>query len=169
MEKDKEMGKEVAFIDMDGTLLAPVFTCGNHFVTGFSDDEWIRVCHTQKNSYEYCVPVPHVVAFICRLRNAGYEPKVLSVVTSEKEENDKKRWLAEHGLNKLFSEVIFVRSDVQKIELLAALFKTQTYNAKNCLLVEDSYSNICAANILGMRTVHVSHILCGLAESIADL
>ena len=159
---------KIAFIDIDGTLFAPVYEKGNRLVAGLPTGPWEAYCDEKRSTaYEHCEPVMPVIDFAIRLQKAEYKLKTLSAVSCKSESNAKIAHLARTGAGNLFSEFVFVGSDAEKMAFLKA-FVSHIEHPEECLLIEDSYPNILEAGKLGITPIHISHIICGIAERLIN-
>ena len=172
----KEIIRKTAFVDMDGPLLVPLFQRTTNLdyekklLTAIADGDWIEFCETEENPYSYCNPIWGVIQFLKRLRQyKGSDLKILSVAMSPGERAAKRKWLDFYRLDGLFSDIVFFDNDAEKIEYLANYADAPDVDPSKCMLIEDNYPNVIAATKIGMRAIHVSHVLCGAADALVGI
>ena len=156
------MSMELVFCDIDGTLCVPRYRDGDRYVVGFSDEGWAQYCRrTGKDGYADCIPVQPVVRYLTERKAQGAELYVLSTSYSEEETAAKVHFVKEH-FPELFRDVITVDSDDEKLTLMREMAGRSKVGLEDCEIVEDTYRTILKANELGIRTTHISAIVCDL-------
>lgn len=153
-----------AFVDIDGTILAPMFQRdGGDTCICFPEQEWIAFCEARKHlAYEHCVPVQKVIRYAEALRQQHWEVGTLSAALSDGERLAKRYWLECQGLRSIFTSVNFVNSPQEKIAFMQQSARSwsipENEQKNHFLLVDDDLSLIIAATRAGFAAFHTSHI-----------
>lgn len=156
------MERKVAFFDMDGTLVAPLFKDkSGKMVVGFPEAEWIEFCNERKGAaYDDCLPMYNIINCAKQLIAKGYVVEILTVTLSDGENLAKRHWVDNNPEYKsIFSDVICVPDEHSKIEYITDYLHRNNISPHNCILVEDSFSTVLKAIPLGINAIHISHIL----------
>ena len=150
----------LAFFDMDGTLCAPRFYVNGNLVPGMSDEDWTAFCKKNgADTYRFCKTVTPVAEYAAELRARGAELYVLTAVQTEEEIAAKRKYTQLHFPG-MFTDVIGVEHDADKLDVIAKIAKEKGIAAEECELVEDTYSLVLKATVAGIRATHVSHLIC---------
>lgn len=160
-----EKPKRIAFFDMDGTIAAPLFRTDENVLTdGFPPQDWIKFCTDRGyKAYELCPAMEPVLDFAKRLKDAGYELRVLTIAMSEGEKVGKVTWKHNHpDVDALFDSVIFASDANAKLDEIEAA-------GPGTVLVNDDLVLLLRAKALGATTVHVSHVYTGTADKLVGL
>ena len=112
----------------------------------------------QDDTYRYCEPVIPVRAYARKLHGQGVTLFVLSKINSEYEIGAKNKFIATHYPG-LFTEVLTVKDDKDKVEVIKHYAKTYGVSLSECELVEDTFANLLYAHWEGIRGKHVAHLI----------
>lgn len=162
------MKKKVAFFDIDGTIVAPLFRTDSgegNYVLGFRKPEWIKFCNErQESAYADCMTVHKIMNIASALHIEGWDVKILTVTMSPGEKVAKLRWFDYNNHSSftsepLFSEIIFVGSPEEKIKYIEDYVKSNEMNPKDCILIEDDIGTVWGCQHLGISAFHLSHVL----------
>lgn len=155
------MEKKVAFFDMDGTLVAPVFgKDSGDIVFGFPEQEWIEFCNKRRETaYELCPTLGPIIDRARVFRKNGYDVKILTVALSEGEQIAKRTLVRKRAWDQIFSDIIFVPNVDAKISYIRNYISENDINPINCVLIEDSFSTVLKSIPLGISAYHISHII----------
>lgn len=154
--------KQLAFFDVDGTLSVPVYHDGDREVIGFTDEGWLEYCRVNgAEAYCYCKTVEPVRRYAAQLQARGVELYVLTSSQSEKETQAKVRFV-ERNYPGLFREVLAVRHDKDKLDVILQKAAERGTVPEQCELVEDTYGTLLLVMQQGIRPTHISAIVCDL-------
>lgn len=147
------------FLDIDGTLSAPVFKGDRRWVSGFSDEDWLRV-NVQGYSYDKCIAPKLVKDYIRALSLAGKKLFCLTTETFSFAYYNKVRFILENYPEiENQEDILFVSKDSDKITLIKEIASRDDIKLSECLLVEDTFSTILLAEQEYISTMHISHLL----------
>lgn len=150
---------KIAFFDIDGTLAAPYFLTPNGFSAGMPDEKWLEYNHTNKEkTYQWCKSIPQVVRYLQKLKAANVETYVLSCVLTSEEEKAKDLFISEKYPD-LFTGIIYVNQDSEKVPQMKKICDEKKIDYKDCELIEDSFRNIIDAITAGFVSKHVTNII----------
>ena len=157
--EEEEMKTKLAFFDIDGTLSAPFYPVGGELRAGMTDEEWLDFCRTYgDDSYRFCKPVAPVKRYAEKLKADGAALYVLSTSQTPEEDSSKVRFI-EENFPGLFDGVITVRTDAEKVPEILRRAQNAGIPALACELIEDTYQNVLAAVIGGLKGTHVSQLV----------
>jgi len=147
-------------------LLVSAQILGGGCILGFDKPEWIKFCNEQQEkAYDKCIPVPFIIDTASKLRDKGYDTRILTVTMSPGEQVAKLHWFNSNPIYRsIFSEIIFVSSAEEKIRYIEEYIRFKGIIPKNCILVEDDIGTVWGSQRLGINALHISHILVGLNE-----
>jgi len=156
--------RKVALFDMDGTICSPLFRTENGIVTGFPGDAWKAYCDKHAAvAYVRCEPVLQVLKFANRLKEAGYEMKILTIALSDAAKAGKVEWKRSHpAADAIFDEIIFAADRDSKLTYARAY-------GEGTVMVDDDLVLLLDAGAAGITPVHVSHVMTGYADRLAGL
>lgn len=148
---------------MDGTIVAPIFEINGRFKTSLDEDEWQAFFreHGDKG-YENCVPVQPVINFAQKLRNAGWNVKILTIANTDPERSAKWACFRNMKLGQIFSDMYFVSSTRNKTLFIHDYMQVHHLKPEACMYIDDNIQTLTNIQALGCRTIHVSHITAGL-------
>lgn len=156
---DTAAPRKTAFFDFDGTLAAPVFETGGKKTPGFPFENWKEYLSKNPDAYMSSAPVLPVMAYAIRLRACGWDLKVLTGTNRDGSEQAKQKWLDETGFAWLFSGVIPVDGQPEKVRRVLEYAAGHGLAPSDCLVVDDNYVTVVTAEAAGIPAVHVSHVI----------
>ena len=149
-----------AFFDFDGTIAAPRFNGGSGYVIGFNPPDWVGFCNERReHAYERAAIIWPSISFAEKLKARGVRIRILTVTLSEGERIAKDTFLREHGLDRLFDEIIFVGKDADKTPYILDYARANRLDPDECMLVEDNFNNCLEAHNAGISAVHLSNLV----------
>lgn len=156
------MGKtKLAFFDMDGTLIAPLFN-NNGLITPIFRHDWKDFCNDAgRHAYDNCVTITQSIFYASHLKSIGYRNEILTVTMSEGERAAKKAWFEKPGHKLNFDSITFVNSSSEKIPYILEQAARHGAAPADCILIEDDFPTLLKAHSAGIKTAHISHIITG--------
>lgn len=153
--------KKTAFFDFDGTIAAPVFDVGEKKTPGFPFGEWKTYVSENPDAYCDTVPVIPVLSYAIRLHACGWDLKILTGTNSDNSEHTKRKWLEDTEFAWLFSEIVPVKKQSDKVGYVLEYARNNGLAPADCLVVDDNYVTVIAATAAGISAMHVSHVIAG--------
>lgn len=155
------MEKKILYVDMDGTIVAPVFKTRNGTALGFPTERWIQFCNEAREAaYDHCLPMRPILERVEKMVANGYDARILTVALSEGERIGKKSWLQKNpGHARLFSEIIFLDHIEEKVPYIMGQLKLEGVKPLNCTVIDDHYQTVLAAIEAGINGLHISHLI----------
>lgn len=150
---------KAAFFDMDGTLSVPVYPVNGKFQPCMTDKQWhdFNELHNV-NSYNWCKPILSVKRYAEKLKKEGAVLFVLTGVHTDYEVMGKKKF-TEDFYKGLFTDLIPVSSDSEKIPCMKAYCEKQGLDYSECELIEDTFKNVIEAICEGFSAKHVTNVI----------
>lgn len=155
---------KTAWFDMDGTVVSPYFMHDGRPRIGFPPAHWRQFCRDNgDHAYDLCRPVGRVVRFARRLKELGYETRILTITLTPEERSAKVKWLSDHpDVASAFEEILFAASPDDKLRIIERAHGDDR-EPGSAVIVEDDYNTIYMASETWIVPVHVSHVLTGYA------
>ena len=152
--------RKVAFFDLDGTLVAPRFYLdGTTPIIGFQPEDWVKYCEERVDAYKDSVIVHQVYNYATNLWLQGWELHILTVAEELPDIYAKSDFINKSKLAWLFKDTHFVKKTDEKIKFLEDFLNKKHVDPANCLLVEDTLSTLYKCCKLGIKLMHISHIV----------
>ena len=150
---------KLAFFDMDGTLCVPTYKIDGNETVGFDEEGWLAYCIKHgANSYDHCKPLPKVRDYAAKLKSEGAKLYVLTGVLTSIEVDAKRKFVAEKYPD-LFEDVISVGDAQKKLLVIKLMAEENGVDLSECELVEDTYTLVLDATIMGIKGTHVAQFL----------
>lgn len=160
----EELAKiKYVFFDIDGVLSVPRYKCleTDKYVSGFSDEEWIKYDVLSEHPYKNCIAPKLMKTFVQRLYENPCFCERIFCLTADNNSfsyNSKKKFILENYSGIEENDIILVASADMKIDIIKYIAMRDKINLAECLIVEDTFQTIIDAELTGISNLHIAGV-----------